>query len=102
MDLQPFREVAVLRWRAFTEFEPGGGVDGQLTADDTKAMPLDIYTPAELPPGAPVPPTIVDGVGISVAMPHTMDDVREAVRAWCREVLGRDDVEFEVHERGIA
>jgi hypothetical protein len=35
------------------------------------------------------------GVGIVLATPETVEDAQEALRGWCREQLGRDDVVFD-------
>lgn len=93
VDLGAFRAAADLRWHPFTVFEPGGGVDGDLIADGSTHLPLDVYAPDELT--RDVHPPLSGGVGIVVAAPATTGEAEEALRGWCREQLGRDDVVFE-------
>lgn len=113
-DLGKFRDARVLRWNRWTVFSPGHGIDGTLYADDDPdGLPLDTYIPAVLPnlawtrtwvPRLITLPTGVrvlpDGwsetvIGV-VADPADLGGLHETLRAWCRDVLGRDDIQFTV------
>jgi hypothetical protein len=99
IDLDPFRTAVRLEWKLQTVFVPHRLADGMLRAYDTLGytianFPLNVDTPdlyAE--DGSPDPP-ITASTGIVVVDPETLGDVHAAVRAWCKEQFGRDDVEF--------
>lgn len=93
VDLTTFRNATELYWQQHTVFEAGRGVDGTLVADKRTRLPLDIYSPDEVTSFTRTP--LGDGVGVVVATVPTFDDVHEAIRSWCREQLGRDDVGFD-------
>lgn len=97
MSLDPFIHADSLHWRRLTVFEPGRYDDGNLIATTDGAwvrMPLDTVQPT---------PSVDShtynthyGQGLALAPPpETLEDVHEAIRSWCREFLGRDDVRFE-------
>ncbi|MET9260468.1 hypothetical protein [Amycolatopsis sp. NPDC004079] len=103
LDLEPFRTAETIRWVRRTEFAPHSGDDGNLVASTGHSIPLDTWTPesrrrwnqrgdgleiAERPP-------FDDKSGMVVVDPETLDDVHEAVRAWCRDNLGRTDLAFD-------
>lgn len=93
LDLTPFTNADTLTWEQITVFAPHRGDDGTLITDTGYRLPLDVFTAANS--CADWPP-LSDGLGIVVVEdPTTIDDTREAVRAWCRAQLGRDDVTFE-------
>lgn len=92
-DLTPFRNAAELTWVRHTVFAPHRGDDGTLVADDGHRIPLDTYSPDTLI-GGQVRPPMSDNVGIAVVDPVTLEDVHNAIRAWCRIQLGRDDICF--------
>lgn len=99
MDLDPFATAVALCWRAHTSFVHGGGADGDLVATlDTGrelVLPLDVYMPAELAADSVRPP-MSGNLGVaSVEHVDSIEDIRQAVRAWCSEQLHRDDVTFE-------
>lgn len=108
IDLTKFRATDRLIWNRWTVFEPGGGsADGTLYAgdQDTEGLPLDVFIPDELDIDG-VPEILPSGVRmlpynplagvIIVAEPASLAELHETVRAWCRDQLGRDDVEFTV------
>ena len=94
VNLDVFRTATTLRWMQQTAFEPGRGDDGYLIADETHTLPLDTYTFAELGPHTDRPP-LTDHAGIVVVEPETVEDAHTAIRAWCKDQLGRDDVAFQ-------
>lgn len=101
MDLSLFRHAPTLRWHPHTVFEPGTGADGTLFADGDERLPLDIYSHAEIGRDIElqrIQLPISNGVGIVIADPATVADAHEAVRSWCRDQLGRDDIEFDLWE----
>jgi hypothetical protein len=93
VDLDKFRNTKTLRWQPHTVFEPGKGADGTLFTGEGAGMPLDIYSPEEMT--RDVHPPISGGVGIVEYKPVAVADAQAAIRGWCREQLGRDDVVFE-------
>jgi hypothetical protein len=95
IDLDPFRNAKTLLWKQHTVFAPHRGDDGTLIADGVHKLPLDTYTTDSLTGGRKKWPPMTDGVGIVVVDAETLDDTREAVRAWCLEHIGRDDIRFE-------
>ncbi len=101
MDTTPFRTAAELRWHPNTIFTPGEGGDGDLIATRPGADPitlvLDIYTPADMASDKATTPFTGDlgDLGVVVAEPATIEQAQDAIRGWCREQLGRDDVMFD-------
>lgn len=91
LDLTPFRNAAELTWIRHTVFAPHRGDDGALVTDGGHRLPLDTYTPDTL---GEVQPPMTENVGIAVADPKTLEDVHDAIRAWCRTQLGRGDIHF--------
>jgi hypothetical protein len=73
-------------------------MDGDLIATladgRTHVLPVDVYTPDELANDVVKPP-FGDGFGIATATRvRTIDDIHQAVLAWCAAQLGRADVNF--------
>jgi hypothetical protein len=101
-DLQPFRDAPSLRWHPFTVFEPGRGDDGQLIASTGETLSLDTWTWRELDRQTRTT-VLTTGqhslyeprIGINVVVPLNQEAMREAIREWCREFIGRDDVAFD-------
>lgn len=114
IDLTRFREAGAVYWTQHTVFTPGHGVDGTLYADgDPDGQPLDTYTTESLPraswtwgatqEGGLV--TLPSGVRVFpgtwsetviglICDAGTIAGLRDTVRAWARDVLGRDDIVF--------
>jgi hypothetical protein len=88
--LDVFRDAKTLMWKQHTVFEPHRGDNGTLIADGVHKLPLDTFSGVRKnwPP-------MSQGAGNVMVDPETLDDTREAVRAWCREQIGRDDIRFE-------
>lgn len=109
-----------ITWRQHTDHDSsGGGIDGSLrfysqSGAEAGKVALDTYTPDEkivstdpacsravccpcgrLNTSIGYRDITPGGVGVTVARGADMADHRDAVRAWCRLMLGRDDVEFE-------
>ena len=95
INLDVFRAADTLRWKQHTVFAPHRGDDGTLIANGGHRLPLDTWTPDRLTHGRENWPPMTANVGIAVVDPDTLEDTREAVCAWCREHLGRDDIKFE-------
>jgi len=107
-DVEPYRRAERLEWHAFTVFDgdqPGGdgNVDGQLRAINgstvVATVPLDIFTPknwSSLVGTAPAGPWWMSErsgpIGVIVADPRSVDEVREQIRRWCRRAVDREDV----------
>lgn len=96
IDLDKFRNAKTLRWQPFTVFESGKGADGELYTGEGAGLPLDIYSPEEVT--CDVTPPLSGGVGIVVYKPVAVADAQAAIRGWCREQIGRDDVVFDPWE----
>ena len=95
IDLDIFRAAKHLEWKRWTVFAPSRGDDGNLIADGVHSMPLDTYTTDSLTGRrADWAPITTDGVGIVIVDPQTLDDVHDAIRQWCRDQIGRDDITF--------
>jgi hypothetical protein len=95
IDLGVFRTAKHLQWKRHTVFAPNRGDDGNLIADGAHSLPLDTYTPdTGTAKYRSQPPITEDGIGIVVVDPETLEEVHNAVRAWCRNVLDRDDIHF--------
>lgn len=103
LDLEPFRTADTIRWVRRTVFAPHSGDDGNLVTGTGESIPLDTWTPKSRRRWDPETDTMKiaerppydDNSGMVVVDPETLNDVHEAVRAWCRENLGRDDVAFD-------
>lgn len=96
VDLAPFRVAKTLRWQAHTVFQPGGGVDGDLVADDGARLPLDVWGPVEAAEQGVVGPFSDEGdLGVVVAAPGSTAEAEGLLRAWCAAQLGRGDVVFD-------
>lgn len=89
--LTAFRNASKLRWEQYTEFTPGKSVDGAVVADDTKAIPLEVWSErdTDVEVGSS---TVLGSVGMVVSPARTLSEVHDAVRIWCRNQLGRNDV----------
>jgi len=103
VNLDVFRNAKTLLWKRWSVFEPNRGDDGTLYALNAVGsvidhMPLDSYTEAEahgiIPREEQRSPITSNGVGIVWVEPATLDELHTAVRAWCKDQFGRDDVEF--------
>ncbi|MEV8610253.1 hypothetical protein AB0383_20400 [Amycolatopsis sp. NPDC051373] len=77
-----------------TVFTPHRGDDGNLIADSGHSIPLDIYTPDAIAGWRGAPPAMANHVGIVVVDPENIDDVHAAVTTWCRDNIGREDIQF--------
>lgn len=104
--LNPFADADTITWHRHTVFAPHRSDDGTLYADGCWAdpgalwMPLDTYLPEIVETWAEFrgeckQPVTKEGVGIVVVDPVTIADVHNAVRQWCIDNLGRDDVLFD-------
>ncbi|QYN17507.1 hypothetical protein [Amycolatopsis sp. DSM 110486] len=97
LDLTPFKTVDRITWTRHTVFEPHRGDDGNLRAyngdGQIASIPLDTWTPDSPAVSRGYQP-MTDNVGIVVVDPTTLDDVHNAIRDWCRDQLGRNDVTF--------
>lgn len=89
--LTTLREATTLHWHRWTVFRPGGWADGTLITDTGQRYPLDITLPDHHHTAGDL---TADVVGVAVIDPANLNDVHNAVRAWCRRFLGRDDVTF--------
>jgi hypothetical protein len=90
VDLRPFRTAEKLVWRRHTVWAPHRGDDGNLVAGDV-SMPLDTWLPGRFTADS----ITENGVGIAIADPESLEGTHDAIRRWCRQFLGRDNVEFE-------
>lgn len=107
-DLEPYRRAERLEWHALTVFDGDqaggdGNLDGQLRAITggtvVARVPLDIFTPAawEALDGHQISsgPWVsgdANSAGLILADPRTPDAVRDEIRRWCQQEIGRDDV----------
>lgn len=105
-DLGKLRDSRTLRWNRWTVFRPGQGTDGTLYSDDGPGLSLDVWTAAETAAelarrSRQANPDTGEHESVAiVADPRNLDELHEAVRTWCRDTLGRDDVEFTVRAPG--
>lgn len=90
-DLTPFKVARRLEWRPLTVWVPHRGDDGNLIADGVLSLELDTWLPDTGWAGHCL---TSEGVGIAVVDPATPTDRHNAIRAWCRKHLGRDDIAF--------
>lgn len=100
VNLDVFRTAKALTWKRWTVFAPHRSDDGTLFAHtaggiECASLPLDTYTPDSLTHAREKWAPITGNVGIVVVDPTIIEDVHEAVRAWCLGQLGRDDITFD-------
>jgi hypothetical protein len=104
--LELLRRAPHLRWKSYTVFEAGKGVDGNLYASDhhvsaadlgdiSPRFPLDVWTETERVGFPELTLPYTNGVGVVFDEPQTWTDIEAAVIRWCSVVLGRKDVTVE-------
>lgn len=107
-ELEPYHRAERLEWHALTVFDGDqvdgdGNLDGELRAVSggqvVARVPLDIFTPAawealdgHMISSGPWVSGEAGSFGLILADPRTSDAVRDEVRRWCRQEVGRDDV----------
>lgn len=91
--LDVLRGAETLVWVQATVFRPGYGDDGNLVGDDV-SIALDTFLRDHDHDTNEWNPKYEQGIAV-MDPPKSLADTQGAVRAWCREFLGRDDVQFD-------